>query len=71
MMFFKNLAGTWVVGVSWPGNDVFQEFSKVQTFEVLSSEAGFPLGLSITQLLIIASAVIIVVAIILIIIRRR
>jgi hypothetical protein len=70
-MFRVGEAGTWVVGVSWPGNEVFQEFSKVQTFEALPPEAGFLFGLSITQLLIMASAVVIVVAIILIIIRRR
>ena len=69
-MFKVGETGTWVVDVSWPGNEVFQEFSKVQTFEVSPPEAGFLFGLSITQLLIIASAVITAVAIILIIKRR-
>lgn len=69
-MFKVGETGTWIVDVSWPGNEVFQEFSKVQTFEVSPPEAGFLFGLSITQLLIIASAVITAVAIILIIKRR-
>ncbi|MEM1546057.1 MAG: hypothetical protein QXY40_04805 [Candidatus Methanomethylicia archaeon] len=69
--FRVNEAGTWVVDVSWPGNESFQGFRRVQTFEVHTPERGFLFGLSLAQLIIIASVVIVFIVVLLIVFRRR